>query len=134
MGLEQAIAASLAVEKQMNLALAEALELTQELLDSLSRQDEVSVRLNLSLRQEPIDRLHTCQEALRRQAAGLPPLERDTLRGLLNGEPPPPGNAAAQELAGQVARNRGLLERVVQADRTVSRRLGGQQSFYQQKK
>ena len=131
MGLEQALATALAVEKRMNLALNETLDLTQELLDSLGRQDEVSVRLNLSLRQEPIDQLLACQESLKRQAAGLPPPERELLRGLLNGEPVKSESAASRELAGLVARNQSLWERVVQADRSVSRRLGGRQSFYQ---
>ena len=35
-----------------------------------------------------------------------------------------------EELCRQVRRNRDLLERTVQADRRVSRRLGGKDSFY----
>lgn len=131
---EQALAAALAVEKQMYRALSEALDLTREILDSLGRQDEVSVRLNLSLRQETIDQLCVCRESLQRQAASLSPPEGAALRRLLNGEPADAGQPAAQILARQVEHTRELWERVIQADQAVSRRLGGERSFYRRRK
>ena len=133
MAYAQALSAALALEKQMYLALSEALDLTREVLDSLTRQDEVSVRLNLSLRQESIDRLVDCQAALKRQCGTLPAAECERLRRLLNGGEGG-SEAAYRELAGQVARNRALWERVVQADQAVSQRLGGSRSFYRKQR
>lgn len=133
MALEQVLSASLAVEKQMYLALSEVLDLTRELLDSLQRQDQVSVRLNLSLRQESVDQLNACRDALKRQVASLPPREQAALRGLLNGESSG-DSPSARALAQQVERNQALWTRVVQADQSVSRRMGGEHSYYQRQR
>lgn len=130
---EQTLSAAMAVEKKMYLALSEVEELTQELSQAVNRRDQVSVRMFLAMRQEQIDQLSEQKTLLRRQCARLPAAEGDLLRQLLNEREPPPCSGA-EALIQQVARNRLLLDRVLRADRQVSRRLGGNASFYEREK
>lgn len=124
--------AALAVEKAMYRALSEVEELTDELAQAVDRQDQVSVRMFLALRQEPIDCLTGYKAQLRRQCAGLPAEDGALLRRLLE-EKEPPQCTGAEELLRQVNRNRVLLERIVRADQRISSRLGGTSSFYERK-
>lgn len=125
---QQEWTAALAVERKMYGALSEVLDLTRELSDAVGRQDQVSVRLFLQMRQEQINLLRECREALKKQCQRLPPQEGESLRLVLAGEAPdaPEGNA----LLLQVRRNRALLERVIELDQRVNQRLGGKKSFY----
>ena len=120
--------AALSVEKRMYLALSEVLETTESMLDAVERQDQVSVRMYLNMRQEQVNQLRNCKDMLRKQCGALPKADGDLLRQVLSGGPA--GDPEGEELCRQVRRNRDLLERTVQADRRVSRRLGGKGSFY----
>lgn len=130
---EQSLSFACAIERQMYTCLSEIAELTDQLSDAVNRQDQVSVRMFLSMRQEEIDRMMGHRAALRRHCAELPAQDGARLRRLLAGtvgdEPPP----EAQALLKQVSSNRKLLERICQADRSVSRRFGGSSSFYSDK-
>lgn len=126
---QQVLSAASAAERQMYLALTEVEDLTQELAQAIDRQDQVSVRLFLSLRQEQIDRLTEQKALLRRQCSQLPAEDAALLRGILSGTPPSPC-PEAEELLRQVERNRILLERVLRADRRSNQRLCGGASFY----
>ncbi len=126
---QQVLSAASAAERQMYLALTEVEELTQELAQAIDRQDQVSVRLFLSLRQEQINRL-TEQKALLQHLCGQLPAESAALlQGILSGTPPS-SCPEAEELSRQVERNRILLERVLRADRRSNQRLCGRDSFY----
>ena len=120
--------AALSVEKRMYLALSEAMETTESMLDAVERQDQVSVRMYLSLRQEQVNQLRSCKELLRRQCLALPGEQGDLLRRVLSGAPA--GEPGGEALCQQVGRNRSLLERILRADRQVSQRLGGRNSYY----
>ena len=52
----------------------------------------------LGMRQEPIDRLESCKAMLERQCLQLPPEQRQILRGILQGQTPPPQAQALGEL------------------------------------
>ena len=54
---KQELDAALAAERAMYRALSEVQDITRELLDAVDRQDQVSVRLFLSMRQEQINQL-----------------------------------------------------------------------------
>lgn len=120
--------AALSVERKMYLALSEFLDLTGELSDAVERQDQVSVQLFLNMRQEQVNLLRDCKTLLRKQCRSLPGDAGKALRAILSGE----GSEAAvsAELCRQVEKNRQLLERAVAADRRLSRRMGGDKSFY----
>ncbi len=132
---DQTLMAAASLQRNMYIALNEVAELTDELAQAVSRQDQVSVRLFLSMRQEEIDRLMGHRAALRRQCDQLSAQDRRQLRRLLAGAtdciPPSP---AGEALALQVRNTRSLLERVCRADQAVSLRFGGSNSFYAKKK
>ena len=126
---QQSVLEALGLERKRNEALLEARELTDELAQALQRQDQVSVQMFLSMRQEPINRLREFQALRRKQLAALPEGELGGMKQLLSGSAP--GQTAAEQslvrLAGQ---NRHLLEQVLQEDRRLSTRLGGRKSYY----
>lgn len=131
---DQDYAASTAIQRKMYTSLNEVIELTDELSQAVSRQDQVSVRMFLSMRLEEIQRLTSYQAMLNRQCAQLSPEDAKLLTqlnsGLFSGQAPTP---AAQALLKQAQRNRTVLERVRRADQAVSSRLGGSHSFYSKK-
>ena len=124
---KQELDAALAAERAMYRALSEVQDITRELLDAVDRQDQVSVRLFLSMRQEQINQLRDQKELLKkamwRTAQG---------RGR-SAAPDPvrkkPAGVEGEALSLQVERNRALLERTLQADKALSRRLAGRESF-----
>ena len=126
---KQELDAALAAERAMYRALSEVQDITRELLDAVDRQDQVSVRLFLSMRQEQINQLRDQKELLKKQGGGLPKEEGDLLRQILSGKKP--AGVEGEALSLQVERNRALLERTLQADKALSRRLAGRESFYQ---
>lgn len=111
--------------------LNETLDLTQQLAENLERNDEVSARMLLAMRQDPILHLDEVNRACRARSQELTPEDRERVAQLLKGaEPQGKEERAFLEQAG---RTRRLLERVVELDRRVSLRLGGDQSFYKKK-
>lgn len=126
---EQQIQAAMGVARRMYPLLLEVMEITDDLSDSLSRQDQVSMRMFLSMRQDSINQLVKCKEELRKQCSLMEPEAGEELRQILAGNPPKnvPG---ISQLAEQVEKNQALLRRVVQSDRVISQRIGGKQSFY----
>ena len=85
---KQELDAALAAERAMYRALSEVQDITRELLDAVDRQDQVSVRLFLSMRQEQINQLRDQKELLKKQCGGLPKEEGDLLRQILSGKKP----------------------------------------------
>ncbi len=127
---EQTITEAHGACRSMYTALTELLELTNELSEAIQRQDQVSVQLFLSMRQEPLDRLRVCDTRLRRLCSLLPPAEGAQLRQVLNGQGG--GTAATQGLERTVRQNRQLLEQITRIDERLNRRMGGKKSFYGQ--
>ena len=126
---EQVLKVAMSAEQKMYTALSEVMELTGELADAFQRQDQVSVQMFLGMRQEPIDRLESCKAMLERQCLQLPPEQRQILRGILQGQAPPP---QAQALGELVQKNKRLLDRILEVDRRLNLRIGGEHSFYRQ--
>ena len=126
---KQELDAALAVERAMYRALSEVQDITRELLDAVDRQDQVSVRLFLSMRQEQINQLRDQKELLKKQCGGLPKQDGHLQRQIRSGKKP--AGVEGEALSLQVERNRALLERTLQADKALSRRLAGRESFYQ---
>ena len=117
--------------RTMYTALSELLELTTDLSEAIQRQDQVSVQLFLSMRQEPLERLRICDAHLRRLCSSLPQAESAQLRQVLNGQSG--GTATTQGLERTVRQNRQLLEQITRMDECINRRMGGKKSFYEQK-
>lgn len=131
---DQDFTSATAIQRKMYTSLNEVSDLTDELSQAVNRQDQVAVRMFLSMRQEEIQRLTSYQAMLNRQCAQLPPEDAKLLTqlntGRFQGAAPSP---SAQALLQQAQRNRTVLERVRRTDQAVSLRLGGSNSFYSKK-
>ena len=108
--------------------LSEVSSLTGMLAEALDRGDQDAFRMVLTMRQEPLNRLREADGNLRSALLELD--EADAVRAaeLLNGaagEAPP-----ERQLASQAAANRRLLERLLEQDARISRRVGGGKSLY----
>lgn len=126
---KQELDAALAAERAMYRALSEVQDITRELLDAVDRQDQVSVRLFLSMRQEQINQLRDQKELLKKQCGGLPKEEGDLLRQILSGKKP--AGVEGEALSLQVERNRALLERTLPGGQGSEQAAGGERVFYQ---
>lgn len=123
------IAAALATERKCYAALTEVMELTQDLSDAVQRQDQVTVQMFLSMRQEPINQLKEYRSLQRKRCASLPEEESAALWKVLTGKGRD-DTGQLQDLEKLVGQNQSLLERIQQMDRQVSVSLGGKKSFY----
>lgn len=116
--------------KKYNL-LSEVMDLSKQLGEVMDRNDDVSVRLLLAMRQEPLLQLQGLKQATDVKKEELSPEDRERVSALGRGAAPQ-GEAETtyQNQAGSVRR---LLERVVELDERLNRRMGGKNSFYAQK-
>ena len=108
--------------------LAEVQDLTRQLAESLDRNDQVSARMLVAMRQDPIRQAVEVDRGAKTRLAALgdEAWERvQELRG--GGTPQDDGEKIFLEQAGKTHR---LLEQVVDLDRRVSVRMAGEQSFY----
>lgn len=124
----QTLSDATAMERQAYSILSEIEELTQELSNAFNRRDQISVRLFLNMRQEQILQLKECKAALEQHCARLPAQDGTYLRRILSGEELecPQGEA----LLAQIKRNKTILNRTLRADKALSLRMGGKNSFY----
>lgn len=67
-------------------SLQDILRLTKEMLDTVSREDEVSFSLMLDMRAEEIDKYEACQEKIWKKAEDGPQ-EAETVRRLMQSDP-----------------------------------------------
>ena len=114
--------------KKIYSLLNEVYDISLQLAEATSRQDNVTIQMLLSMRQEPLNLLSETDQALRILVGEIPAPDGERFRRLLDGEAP----AAAEEepLATQIASNRRLLQKVVDVDRHINQKLTGDKSFY----
>lgn len=116
------------LKKRQFLLLTEVSDLTEQLAQAVDRVDQVSVKMVLSMRQEPCTRLQETEDTIQAKLLSLPEEDAIRMSELLNG-----AQAESQReeaLCWQVAQNRRILEKLTETDRRVSLRLGGKGSFY----
>ena len=115
-------------KKAQTIRLMEVSDLTRQILVAAERRDEVSVSMLLSMREEPVNRAAAIETECREYLLTLP--REDAIRAaeLLNGAPP--DNPDEIQLYEQLGQYRRLLESVVEMDRRLSLRMGGEHSFY----
>ena len=121
---------ALSLEKRMYALLNEAFDISKQLAEAIERGDQVTIRILLSMRREPLESLRRIRRALEEQRDALAPAQARQLAELLNG-----AAAAGKEeerLAEQVAVNGRLLRQRVELDRIFNRKLGGKTSLYHQ--
>ena len=130
---EKSVMDALVQMKRTGNLLNELWDLTQQLGQSIDRNDQVSTQMLIAMREEPLGKLQAADQALREQLEALP--ERDaaaTLAAMLNGGPPAQPDSRTQcLLCEQVASNNRRLKQVMELDRMLNQRLGREKSAYQ---
>lgn len=114
--------------KRAYTALNEALDLTRQLADAVDRDDQITVQMLVSMRQEPTDKLARAERALGQQKDALSETDRTRLEALLKGA----AAETAEEgpLVNQVGLNQRVLKQLVDLDRVVNRKLTREKSIY----
>lgn len=130
---EKTVMDALVQMKRTGNLLNELWDLTQQLGQSIDRNDQVSTQLIVAMREEPLGKLQDADRAIREQLEALPDREEAAaLAGMLNGGPPAdPAHRPQQMLCEQVASNRRRLKQVMDLDRMLNQRMGGEKSAYQ---
>ncbi len=114
--------------KRMAGLLNEVLDYSQQLGEALNRNDQVSMRLVLSMREEPIAKLKLADRALMRQRDAMPEgEEKKRFISLLNGEPS--DDPQENMLATRMEANKKLLARVVEIDKVLNRKIAREKSI-----
>ena len=109
--------------------LGEVYDLSRQLAEALDRNDSVSARMILSMREEPIMQLEVARESIKRRLDASVPEDRERLRALLNGAPA--ASAEEQGFAEQVSVNARLLRQVQELDKGLSMKIARGDSVYQ---
>lgn len=117
--------------KKYNL-LSEVLDVSQQMGEALDRGDDVSVRMLVAMRQEPILGLEEIKQAADARLESLSPADRERARALREGAAPQ--GAEEETYRAQTGSVRRMLERVLELDQRLNRRLAGDNSFYAQEK
>lgn len=110
--------------------LCEVLDLTQQLGQSLDRNDPVSSKILVAMRQDPIQALEELNRSIQQRKTEFSSVEQQRISALLSGAAPADGPETA--FCNQASLARRQLERVLELDRRISVRLAGEQSFYKQ--
>ena len=108
--------------------LTEVQDVTRQLAESLDRNDQVSARMLIAMRQDPIRQLAEVDNSEKLRLGTFSEANRDRGKALCQGEPPrEDGERIFSEQAGKTRR---LLEQVVELDRRTSLRMAGEKSYY----
>jgi hypothetical protein len=108
--------------------LVELQDLTGQLAENLDRNDQVSVRMLVAMRQDPVRLLAEVDNSGKIRLAALSEEDRRRAGELLKeGQPRDDGERVFLE---QAQKTRRLLEQVVAMDRRVSMKMAGENSFY----
>lgn len=130
---EKTVMDALVQMKRTGNLLNELEDLTQQLGESIDRNDQVSTQLLIAMREEPLAKLQAADKALREQLESLSdPEEAAALAALLNGEATAEqGERTQQMLQEQVAANRRRLKQIMERNQILSQRLGREQGANQ---
>ncbi len=119
------------LEKKKYNYLIEIQDLTRQLAEGLDRNDQVSARMLVAMRQDPIRLLAEVDNSGKLRMETHSEEDRQRAAALLKGAAPEDdGQRIFQE---QAQKTRRLLEQVVELDRRVSTKMAGKSSFYSAK-
>ena len=111
--------------------LNETLDLTQQIGSALDHNDQISLKMLLAMRQEPIMYLEELKQTIQARRQDLPPEDQERVQALLSGASPRTQEESTfVQQAATVVR---LLQRVMELDRAVNLRLTGSSSVYNKK-
>lgn len=116
------------LERQKYNHLSELMDLTRQLGEAIDRGDEVSVRILVSMRNDPLVGLEELKKATQLRTEALSREERERVEELNSGASPEDENETLY--VNQAGSARRLWERVVELDQRLNRRMAGDDSFY----
>lgn len=116
------------LERRKYNLLSETMGLSRQIGEAMDRGDDVSLRMLLSMRQEPILGLGEVKNAVRSKREALSSQELERLSDLESGAQPQEGEE--RTYCDEFGRARRLLEQVLELDRKLNRRLTGKDSCY----
>ena len=112
--------------------IVEIERITREMGDALSRNDRESVQLLLGMRQDEMNKADVCTRNVDCLVSALSPEDGSQVREWLNGDG---GRNTDSPMTGMLVEKRKsiqlALKRTIEADRYISMRLSGKDSFYQ---
>ena len=111
--------------------LNETLDLTQQIGSALDHNDQISLKMLLAMRQEPIMYLEELKQTIQARRQDLPPEDQERVQALLSGASP--RTQEERTFIQQAATVVRLLQRVMELDRAVNLRLTGSSSIYNKK-
>jgi hypothetical protein len=118
----------LVLEQKLYNKINEAIDLTHELAEAVSRQDQVSLRLLLSMRRKPLLELQEISSYIDLKRLDLNKTDAAEFDRLLSGSEPE--HPEEVPVAHQIIQNRRLLGRLTELDHHISRSLCGEESYY----
>lgn len=121
------------LQKRYN-GLNEIESITRQLQDALGYDDVVSIRMLIVMRQQEMDSIDQINAQYKEALEGLTEAQKKALK-TGNTDPFSGENAAMiQKIAEIQQKNTRLLERLIEQDKIVNRKLAGDKSYYEQNK
>lgn len=114
--------------KKVHNQIAELFSLTEQLAEAIDRDDQVTMRMLISMRDEPLYKIQELEAIFNDRLGEWPHEDATAARKILQGGMPE--GQQEQELADALALNRRMLVKLVELDRRISQKLGGEKSFY----
>ena len=121
----------LVLTKRIGNLFHEITDITVQMADALDRRDEVSVKMLIAMRGEPIERLTIADRALREHLAQLDEEDAQRIRAILNGDETDADQPLEKILAGQAAMNIRAHSKLVELDKVLNRKIAQDKSIYQ---
>lgn len=130
---EKTVMDALVQMKRIGNLLNEVEDLTQQLGQSIDRNDQVSTSMLIGMRAEPLAKLQAADHAVREQLEAInDPDTAAALSSMLNGEGPVQANDRTHVmLCEQVASNKRRLKQIMEVDRVLNQRMARGRSAYQ---
>ncbi|KEZ88116.1 hypothetical protein [Lacrimispora celerecrescens] len=114
------------------MCIVEIERITREMGDVLSRNDRESVQMLLGMRQDEMNKADVCIRNIEYLLSALSPEDSSQVREWLNGDGDRnPDSPMATKLAEKGMSIKLALKRTIEADRHISMRLSGKDSYYQ---
>ncbi len=109
----------------------EIMDITAQMAEAIDRRDEVSLRMIMAMRSEPIERLSVSDRALRELLDDLDEKDSQQIRAILNGDEDRAANPMEKILARQAAMNIRTHRKLVELDKILNRKLTQEKSIYE---
>jgi hypothetical protein len=133
MNMEDSMLVEILKEMQKKyMFIVEIERITREMGDALSRNDRESVQMLLGMRQDEMNKADVCMRNIECLVSALSPEEGSQVREWLNGNGGRnPDSPMAERVAEKGKSIQLALNRTIEADRYISIRLSGKDSYYQ---